>query len=141
MPVDCLVGIVIFSSLSVPYCIPTIGSIIGKPRRAFYDEAEGEEIDDGNISVYSFLPIILIAIFVLVYPILYCSCKSRKQNGTFYLQTSNCQCTAKYIRCLKHRLQNNWYETRTRNHITIFFYDLLHSLQVYDFPLRVFHQF
>ncbi|CAH1738452.1 unnamed protein product [Aphis gossypii] len=66
----------------------------------FYDEAEREEIDDDNISIHIFLPIILIAMFLLMYPILYCSCNSRKQKGTFYLQTSNCQCTAKYIRCV-----------------------------------------
>ncbi|XP_060854660.1 uncharacterized protein LOC132932352 isoform X2 [Rhopalosiphum padi] len=69
----------------------------------YYDEADaGEDTnDDGEYPIYNLVPIILIVLFFLVYPSLYFSSNRRKQKNTFNLQSSNCACTAKYIRCFK----------------------------------------
>ncbi|CAH1736908.1 unnamed protein product [Aphis gossypii] len=67
----------------------------------FYDEAEREEIDDDNISIHIFLPIILIAMFLLMYPILYCSCNSRKQKVRFIYRRVAVSVQRIYSLCLK----------------------------------------
>lgn len=68
---------------------------------SYYDESGEDFVDDDNFSLYDFVPVILLVMFVCLYPSFYCYSTRRKKTNSFYLQTNSCSCKAKYICCPK----------------------------------------